>query len=84
MSFSSFNDCVISKPPRHRAQLFFVPIGILLGPFLGAFLGELIAQKPVGAALKGGLGAFLGFLSGVFLKLLACVAMSVVFVLALR
>ena len=62
------------------AGLFFVPIGILLGPFLGAFLGELIAQKPVGAALKGGFGAFLGFLSGVFLKLLACVAMSVVFV----
>ena len=63
---------------------FFVPIGILLGPFLGAFLGELIARKPVGAALKGGLGAFLGFLSGVFLNLLACVAMAVVFVLALR
>lgn len=64
--------------------LFFMPIGILLGPFLGAFLGELIAMKPIGVALKGGLGAFLGFLSGVFLKLLACVAMSVVFVLALR
>ena len=60
--------------------LFFVPIGILLGPFLGAFLGELVAMKPIGAALRGGLGAFLGFLSGVFLKLLACVAMSVVFV----
>ena len=25
------------------AGLFFVPVGILLGPFLGAFLGELIA-----------------------------------------
>ena len=66
------------------AGLFFVPIGILLGPFLGAFLGELIARKPVGAALRGGFGAFLGFLSGVLLKLLACVAMSVVFVMALR
>ena len=63
--------------------LFFVPIGILLGPFLGAFLGELIAMKPIGAALKGGFGAFLGFLSGVFLKILACAAMSIVFVMAL-
>ena len=63
--------------------LFFVPIGILLGPFLGAFLGELIAMKPIGAALKGGVGAFLGFLSGVFLKILACAAMSTVFIMAL-
>ena len=64
--------------------LFFVPFGILLGPFLGAVCGELIARKPFGAALKGGFGAFLGFLSGVFLKLLACVAITVVFVLALK
>ena len=64
--------------------LFFVPIGILLGPFLGAFCGELIARKPLGAALKGGFGAFLGFLSGVVLRLLACVAMTAVFVLSLR
>ena len=63
--------------------IFFVPVGILLGPFLGAFCGELIARKPLAAALKGGFGAFLGFLSGVFLKLLACVAMTVVFVLSL-
>ena len=63
--------------------LFFVPIGILLGPFLGAFLGELIAMKPIGAALKGGVGAFLGFLSGVLLKILACAAMSAVFVMSL-
>ena len=61
--------------------IFFVPIGILFGPFLGAFLGELIAMKPIGAALKGGFGAFLGFLSGVFLKILACIAMSVTYVM---
>ena len=61
--------------------IFFVPIGILIGPFLGAFLGELIAMKPIGAALKGGLGAFLGFLSGVFLKILACIAMTFIYVM---
>ena len=63
---------------------FFVPVGVLLGPFLGAFLGELIAMKPVGAALKGGLGAFLGFLTGVFLKILACVAMTAVAISSFR
>lgn len=61
--------------------LFFVPIGILVGPFLGAFLGELIAMKPVGAALKGGLGAFLGFLSGVCLKIFACSVMTFLYVM---
>ena len=61
--------------------LFFVPFGILVGPFLGAFLGELIAMKSIGAALKGGFGAFLGFLSGVFLKILACIAMTFIYVM---
>ena len=61
--------------------LFFVPIGILVGPFLGAFLGELIAMKSIAAALKGGFGAFLGFLSGVFLKILACIAMTFIYVM---
>lgn len=58
-----------------------MPIGILVGPFLGAFLGELIAMKSIAAALKGGFGAFLGFLSGVFLKILACIAMTFIYVM---
>ena len=62
------------------AGLFFLPFGLLLGPFLGAFLGELIAGKPADAAARGGVGALLGFLSGVLLKLLACLVMTVVFV----
>lgn len=57
--------------------LFFFPVGLLLGPFLGAFLGELIARKPIGAAVLGGLGALLGFLSGLFVKTVACVAILV-------
>ena len=64
--------------------MFFIPVGLLLGPFLGAFVGELVAQKPVGAALRGGFGALLGFLSGVFLKVAFCLAMAVIFALSLR
>ena len=64
--------------------LFFFPMGILLGPFCGAVLGELIAGKSVGRALRGGWGALLGFLAGVVLKVLVCAAISVAFVVSLR
>ena len=61
------------------AGLFFLPIGILLGPFFGAVVGELIADRGLTAALRGGVGALLGFLSGVFLKLIACGVMAAFF-----
>ena len=60
--------------------VFFFPVGLLLGPFCGAFVGELIARKPVRAAAFGGLGAFLGFLSGVCIKVVACVIMLVCYI----
>ena len=56
--------------------VFFFPAGLLLGPFLGAFLLELAHSRNAGQALKGGLGAFLGFLTGVALKLLTCLGMA--------
>ena len=52
--------------------IFFAPFGIILGPFLGAVAGELIAGKEMPAALRGGVGALLGFLAGVVLKFAAC------------
>ena len=45
-----------------------------------AFVGELIARKPVRAAAFGGLGAFLGFLLGVCIKVVACVIMLVCYI----
>ena len=54
--------------------MFFFPLGILLGPFCGAVLGELLARKSAGEALWGGFGAFLGFLSGVLMKIVFCTA----------
>lgn len=52
--------------------LFFFPLGLVLGPFLGAFIVELLVKKSVPAAALGGLGALLGFLASVFIKVLLC------------
>jgi uncharacterized protein YqgC (DUF456 family) len=52
--------------------IFFAPLGIILGPFLGAVAGELIAGKKVPDALLGGIGALIGFIVGVLLKFVAC------------
>ena len=59
---------------------YALSFGILLWPFLGACLGELVAGRTFGLALKGGFGAFLGFLSGVFLKICAVCAFAGLFV----
>lgn len=54
------------------AGVAFFPWGLLAGPFLGAMAGELVAGRRPGAAALSGIGALLGFLCGVLLKLAAC------------
>ena len=51
--------------------LFFMPLGIILGPFLGTVAGELIAGKDVAASVRGGFGALLGFVLCLGLKISA-------------
>ncbi len=50
--------------------LFFFPIGIVAGPFLGAFLGELVAGRKIKEAALSGVGALVGFMAGTLAKLL--------------
>ena len=50
--------------------LFFGPAGIILGPFLGAVMGELSDHSDSKRAFKAAIGSFIGILAGVFLKLI--------------
>ncbi len=55
------------------AGLFwFPPLGVVAGPFIGAFIGELLGGKETRHALRAGLGAFIGFLLGTVLKVAVC------------
>ncbi|HOB83603.1 MAG TPA: DUF456 domain-containing protein, partial [Bacteroidales bacterium] len=51
--------------------LFLGPAGIIIGPFLGAIVGELIFKDDMKYAVKAGFGSLLGFLTGIGLKLAA-------------
>ncbi len=62
------------------AGLFFAPLGIILGPLLGAFVGELIAGNKSDKALKSAIGAFIGFLASTGLKVMAAAVMTYYFV----
>lgn len=44
--------------------------GIILAPFVGAFIGEMIAGKKQHDSFRAALGSFIGFLTGTFMKLL--------------
>lgn len=59
--------------------LFFFPIGLLVGPFAGAVLLELIFTRESNTALRSGLGAVIGFWSGIILKLILETGMIVWF-----
>lgn len=62
---------------------FFPPLGMLLGTFLGAVVGELMAGRDNDAALKSGIATFFGFLAGTLLKVAFCLVMLIHFVIAL-
>lgn len=63
--------------------LFFPPLGIIVGAFLGAVVIELMIGKSGKEALKAGWGTFLGTLLGTILKLAVSFTMTYYFLKAL-
>ncbi|MFT7268706.1 MAG: hypothetical protein ACI905_000915, partial [Roseivirga sp.] len=53
----------------------FPPFGIIIGPLIGAYLGELSAGQNSTKAMRSAFGSFLGFLTGTLLKFIACFVM---------
>lgn len=63
--------------------MFFGIPGLILGPFVGAVLGELIAGSTLRRSTVVGVGAWLGFVFGTLAKIALCFTMLGVFLLAL-
>ncbi|MBN2160784.1 MAG: DUF456 domain-containing protein [Spirochaetes bacterium] len=55
-------------------------IGIIGGPFCGAYIGEMIGNKNRENALKAAFGSFVGFLAGTLMKLALAVSMIAILV----
>ncbi len=60
--------------------IFLPPLGIIIGPFAGAVIGEAITGKETSQAFHAGLGSLLGLMMGIGLKLAASIAMTYYFV----
>ena len=59
--------------------IFFNIPGLILGPFAGAVIGEMIAGKPQKEVWRAGWGAFLGFLAGSFFKIIVGTILAIMF-----
>ncbi len=63
--------------------LFLPPFGILLGPFLGAFIAELAHTSDTQKAMRSAWGSLMGFLAGTGLKLMISLLIVAYFIRAL-
>ena len=61
-------------------MIFLGPLGLIFGPLVGAIIGESIKGANNKDAFRSGIGAFVGFLLGVGLKLAASVYITYHFI----
>ena len=61
--------------------IFIPPFGFIIGPFIGAFIGEMIYNSSDSSrALRAATGSFLGFLASTFFKFIVAVGLFGTFV----
>ncbi|MCI4624546.1 MAG: DUF456 domain-containing protein [Candidatus Magnetoovum sp. WYHC-5] len=58
----------------------FPPFGVIVGPFVGAFIGETLRGKNIEEALIPAIGSFVGFLTGTAVKLVFCAIITYHFI----
>jgi uncharacterized protein len=62
--------------------IFFGFAGIILGPFVGAVIGEFMARRHLGQAGRAGVATWIGFILGIGVKLMLAFTMVGIFILA--
>jgi uncharacterized protein YqgC (DUF456 family) len=62
---------------------FFPPLGLIIGPFIGAFAGEIINNQDSNKAFRSAIGSFVGFVAGTLMKLGITIVMGYYFITAL-
>jgi uncharacterized protein YqgC (DUF456 family) len=60
-----------------------IPFGIIIGPFLGAIIGEMTQRNDFNKATKAAFGSFVGFLASTFLKFIVALIFLGFFLLKL-
>ncbi|RKE98472.1 DUF456 domain-containing protein [Ichthyenterobacterium magnum] len=57
-----------------------IPGGIIIGPFFGALIGELLNKSEFDKAIKAAFGSFLGFIASTFVKFMVAMIFLVLFI----
>jgi len=60
--------------------LFFLPLGLVAGPFLGAAIAEILAGQSLAGAMRAGVGGVVGTLGFIPVKLTIAVALGIAFI----
>ena len=62
---------------------FFPPLGLIIGPFIGAYAGEILNNQNRNTAFRSAIGSFIGFVAGTLMKLGITVVMGYYFIAAI-